>query len=546
MERDVEAELNEAVEKILRSSNPRKLIVAGPGTGKTTIFKKLLEATAGDRETRIVLTFIRNLTADLGRVLGGLARVSTLHGYCQSLLHRDARLRGRLTGDFRCVPGMASLIGTDWEILRSGGIPEFVKAMRNLTVSTALDFYFERADYYDSVDFDDSVYRTVSALREDPCRVESLDLVLIDEFQDFNAMEAAFIEALASKNRIVIAGDDDQALYSQLRGASWDHIRSLHASGKYEVFNLPFCMRCPEVIVAAVNDVISRARALLKLKGRIEKPYRHYEPKKGVDSRRYPQITLVETSVQTSTANYIGKWIAQAISTVLPSEITESVEGNEPAVLVIGPKHYLDPIEEALVAVGHKPERGSDSLKRVERSVGLEILNQSPESNVGWRIILEHEAPPIRSSCIRETAATGAGLATVIPEGLRSAVLAEASASRAGEKVREERTGAAKDAAELRIKLTSFEGSKGLSAQHVFIVGLQLGVLPRKSLVEDIEVCRFLVGMTRTKKRCSLIWTRRFAGKPAKPSPFLSWIKRSRCRRVRVDAEYWRKKSGED
>ena len=115
-------------------------------------------------------------------------------------------------------------------------------------------------------------------------------LVLIDEYQDFNALEAGVIDALAERSPILIAGDDDQALYSQLRDASWDHIRLLSKAGEYEVFKLPFCMRCPKVIVDAVNDVLTKAEELHRLEGRIEKPYKHFPPVKGADSAKYPKI----------------------------------------------------------------------------------------------------------------------------------------------------------------------------------------------------------------------------------------------------------------
>ena len=114
-------------------------------------------------------------------------------------------------------------------------------------------FYLDRANYYDAVDFDDSVYRTYRQLVKNPGLVPPYELVLIDEFQDFNRMEAGIIDLLADRNAITIAGDDDQALYSQLRSASWDYIRSQYHSGEYEIFDLPFCMRCTEVVVEAVT-----------------------------------------------------------------------------------------------------------------------------------------------------------------------------------------------------------------------------------------------------------------------------------------------------
>jgi superfamily I DNA/RNA helicase len=277
-ERDVEAEFQAAIDRIVQSKSPRKLVVAGPGTGKTTLFRKLLESASGDSNSRLVLTFINNLKNDLERSLSDLARVCTLHGYCQWLLRSRPELRAGLTSEFICLPQMASIIKSDWLFLRHEPPPHFVDLMRNLVGREELGFYLERANYYDAVDFDDSIYRTYLELRNKPEAVPRYDLVLIDEYQDFNRMEARFIETLAERNPIVVAGDDDQALYSQLRGASWDYIRSLYGGHDYEFFPLPFCMRCPEVIVEAVNDIITKARQGQKLGGRIEKPYRHYEP----------------------------------------------------------------------------------------------------------------------------------------------------------------------------------------------------------------------------------------------------------------------------
>jgi len=89
--------------------------------------------------------------------------------------------------------------------------------------------------------------------------------------------------------------------------------------------------------------------------------------------------------------------------------------------------------------------------------------------------------------------------------------------------------------------VTSFEGAKGLSAQHVFIAGLHDGEIPRKpDRVQDLEICKFVVGLTRTRKKCSLIYTRHFAGQWKSPSSFISWINRRRLEPIKVDAAYWR------
>jgi superfamily I DNA/RNA helicase len=69
-----EAELKAAIESVLKSSSPKKLIIAGPGTGKTTLFKNLLELETGDPDRRIILTFINNLKDNLEEVIVGLTR----------------------------------------------------------------------------------------------------------------------------------------------------------------------------------------------------------------------------------------------------------------------------------------------------------------------------------------------------------------------------------------------------------------------------------------------------------------------------------------
>jgi superfamily I DNA/RNA helicase len=92
----------------------------------------------------------------------------------------------------------------------------------------------------------------------------------------------------------------------------------------------------------------------------------------------------------------------------------------------------------------------------------------------------------------------------------------------------------------LTIKLTSFQGAKGLSAQHVFIVGLHAGELPHDDTdIADLEICKFLVGLTRTKKQCTLMWTKNFANAWKERSVFLDWIRPERCESVHVDANYW-------
>lgn len=126
-------------------------------------------------------------------------------------------------------------------------------------------------------------------------------------------------------------------------------------------------MRCPEVIVSAVNDVLNQARKLAKLEGRIEKPYRHFAPAKGADSKRYPKIQLIRTSVQRKKANYFGRFIDEAIGGILPQEIEEANRKGEPVVLIVGSKQYLRQVEEHLSQAGRTIEGAIRTRTGVKR-----------------------------------------------------------------------------------------------------------------------------------------------------------------------------------
>jgi hypothetical protein len=236
-------------------------------------------------------------------------------------------------------------------------------------------------------------------------------------------MEAALIDLLAEKSPIVVAGDDDQALYSQLRGASWDHIRARYVSGNYEIFELPFCMRCPEVIVGAVNDVIASAREKRKLDGRINKPYRYFEPIKGEDSRCYPKMELVETSIQRLNANYFGQYIEESIEAIPPEDRRLAEEKGEPVALIIGSNPYRRQVEDYLITAGLV--QSGDKKEPSARELALEYISQNAASNLGWRIILSEGDQSVAEEMVRTAAEKNIPLVKLIPEELKEAVLAE-------------------------------------------------------------------------------------------------------------------------
>ncbi len=516
-----------AVEAILRSGAPKKVIVAGPGTGKTSLFRELLEQRRAGKDRTLILTFTSSLKDELEKDLGHLAQVFTFHGYCRHLLHRIGGLRRGLSEHFRYFPALVTLIKRDWEVAREGEAPQFVRLMREAAQGNELNFYVGRADYYDAVSFDDSEYRVWCRLVEQPELVSEYDLVLVDEYQDFNLLEALLIDLLAKRSAMLIAGDDDQALYVNLRAPSPRFIRELWAGGEYECFGLPYCMRCTAPIIGAVDDIVRRAQERGKLRDRVAKEYEFFPPAKGADTERYPRIKVVETSVQRKSMNYLGRYIEQQLRAIPPEEVAQSRHGRYPTVLIIGPAQYLRQVQEHLEECGYQLEIavGSDPFE-FSREDGLRLVREQERGNLGWRVMLELDQPEFYRDVVIRALSGELPLVELVPAAYRDGVLNEIH-ERTDEKGDAEDKETSSEEAPDRptIRMTSFEGSKGLSAQHVFILGLQDGDLPRnRQAIDDLEVCRFLVAMTRTRKQCHLMYTRNWGGQWKDPSIFIEWI----------------------
>jgi len=99
-ERNDNAKRQEYVDRLVQSSARLKIVVAGPGTGKSFAFRSVLASIPdGDR---VALSFINNLVHDLQKDLAGLAESKTFHAYCRGLLHRHAS--GGLTTEFHYFP----------------------------------------------------------------------------------------------------------------------------------------------------------------------------------------------------------------------------------------------------------------------------------------------------------------------------------------------------------------------------------------------------------------------------------------------------------
>ncbi|MCH8877937.1 MAG: ATP-dependent helicase [Chloroflexi bacterium] len=535
------------VDMIIGSPSDRKIVVGGPGTGKTFLFKQLLE----EKSNALTLTFVNSLVEDLSLELLGLSEVRTLHGFARSVLTKA------VANDVKIFPKLSKVIRQDAEILLRDNVDfDSIFNMR-ADEPEPIEFYRRRRIYYEHYGFSDVVYGAVRYFEENPDAIPKYSQIVVDEFQDFNALEVALIDLLASCSPVLLAGDDDQALYGNLKSASAGYIRERHSDteSEYESFTLPYCSRSTRVIVDAANDIVNRALECQCLQGRIDKPFEYFpDQEKDQESIENPWIIHAQVF-----SNQIP-WFIQEQIRAIADEVRHRF-----TVLLISPTraqsrrvvHGLR--EKGFQNVNSPKSQRSDQPTLLE---GLRLLVQDGKSNLGWRVVARHllsesKFPPL----LEQTAELdeAAQFREIVPKSIRKEANRLIRALRAvrDDKVDENEevvaslleavgvNAVAVGAASIRgtvkpskgpqaehairkipIAATTIPGSKGLSADYVFITHFDDRFFIKERAqgqVTDEEVCSFLVAITRARRRVYLIST----DKRETPT-LLTWIDAAR------------------
>lgn len=531
-------------EDVLTSSARKRIVVAGPGTGKTHLFQRLLE----NKTNTLTLTFVNSLIDDLALELCGLSEVKTLHSFARSRLYSAKKKEVNL------FPKLSLVIAEDTRILLGKDV-DFESLFQGMEDDSALiQFYKTRKDYYAFYGYTDIIYAIVRLFQEKPELIPTYQLVVVDEFQDFNKLEVCLIDLLSEKSPIVIAGDDDQALY-EFKHASTEHIRQMYSSetDEYAQFTLPFCSRCTRVIVEAIGDVVTAAEASGLLQHRISKPFLYFDDeKKDKESAKNPCI--IYGSVH---SKQIPWFIEQRLQ-----EIAEW-ERKHFDVLVISPTNVQSQsIAKALRSKGfqniHIPERATSE----EPSLldGLLILLTDKKSNLGWRIVarvvlnkkdfetvLRKTEPPdnkpfqelIEQSkrkqingllttlrALRDSKSLKDDKAAELlnalafdPYQMAISSITERIAARSKHHV-------GPGVRTISIRLSTIQSSKGLSADYVFLTHFDDQYLLKNKdevTVCDQDISNFVVALTRARKRVYLI-----SSDSDRVPHFLNWIKKER------------------
>ncbi len=274
------------------------LIVAGAGSGKTRVLTRRIAhlIASGDAAPWQILaiTFTNKAADEMRRRVvesvgerGKRMWVSTFHsagvrilrahgdrlGYKGSFtIYDDADSRRlveiicrELDVDTKKLPPRSILGQISQAKSRQQGPAEYRAAAATIfdrRIADVFDIYQQRMVAANAMDFDDLLLNTVRLFRQHPDVLDHYRArfthVLIDEYQDTNAVQNALAVLLADEHRnIVVVGDSDQSVY-RFRGADITNILAFEeAFPDSTVVTLDQNFRSTQTILDAANSVIA-------------------------------------------------------------------------------------------------------------------------------------------------------------------------------------------------------------------------------------------------------------------------------------------------
>ncbi|MFG2005930.1 ATP-dependent helicase [Spirillospora sp. NPDC048911] len=315
--------LDEQQRRVVEHAGGPMLVLAGPGTGKTTTIVEAvvdrIENRGVDPERVLVLTFSRKAAGELReRITGRLQRTTrtplalTFHSYAYALLRRDAVLNEEPTP--RLLSGPEQLLevrrllegeradgaqGWPHRLHETLGTRGFAEELRDFYLRASerrflpedlvslgktrgrddwaaighfMERYFDRfaVDPVATYDYAELIQMAAGSLADDEVRIReanAYDAVFVDEYQDTDPAQEALLMHLAGEGRdLVVVGDPDQSIYG-FRGADVrgilqfpDRFRTLDGDPA-PVVALRTCRRMGPEILAASRRIARRLPA---------------------------------------------------------------------------------------------------------------------------------------------------------------------------------------------------------------------------------------------------------------------------------------------
>ena len=295
--------LNDEQRNAVANPSQHLLVLAGAGSGKTRVLVHriawLLEAEQASPYSILAVTFTNKAAREMrGRIESLMGNsfsgmwVGTFHGLAHRLL-RSHWQEARLVQDFQILDGDDQLrlikrinrslkIDDDkwpakqcqWYInsqkdegLRAGNIDHFEDDYTK-TMLKVYKAYEEACDRGGMIDFGEILLRAHELWLKNPQVLEHYQRrfkhILVDEFQDTNSIQYAWLRVLAgTQNQLMVVGDDDQSIYGW-RGAKIENIQKFNVDfSDADTVILEQNYRSTSTILKAANKLISNNQSRL-------------------------------------------------------------------------------------------------------------------------------------------------------------------------------------------------------------------------------------------------------------------------------------------
>jgi DNA helicase-2/ATP-dependent DNA helicase PcrA len=547
------------------------IILAGAGSGKTRVLVYkviyLVKELKVNPDSIVMITFTNKAASEMKKRIYGLMKknlgfIGTFHSFCVRVLRRHGDLIG-LSPNF-IIYDEDDQISLIKKILKKTDAGRFtptyflnrISAAKNQLIgnerylSLFSDFNASlTADVYkkyekelsdnQAVDFDDLIVKTIKLFLK---HEEVLDkyhklfrYFLVDEFQDTNYAQYKLIKLLGEKyGQVSVVGDFSQSIYSW-RGADIGNLENFKKDLKNnKIFYLEENYRSTQKILDLAYQVISKNQGhpILNLytKNKQGSDVVYHQTQNEEDEGRYITEEIIRIANNDQTALIKPGTIAVLYRTNAQSRALEEVflHYGLAYVLIGGTRFYerkeikdvlaylrllLNPVEVvSLDRVKKIGKKRFDLFKKYYLSVHKSLAKKTTVDLMeeifgatGYLALysIDSEEDYSRLENIKELKS----VAVTYPDlndFLEQIALVESEYSE-GEKKNKRQQG---------VTLMTLHQAKGLEFDHVFISGVEEGILPHSRSIDDYfqleeERRLFYVGITRAKKSLHITFTRR-------------------------------------
>lgn len=506
--------LDEFQQKAVESAHNQLLIIAGPGSGKTTVLTQRIAHLISDKniapQNCLAITFTRKAAQEMRERLAKISEekakllnIHTFHSLCFSILKENYERAG-LSQDFTVMSEQEKALHNDEKILENAlGFDDLIQLSVKLLTENEdiLNLYRNRFQYN-----------------------------FVDEYQDIDENQYKLIRLLVPENgNIFVIGDPNQAIYGFRGGDAKFFNNFTEDYPSTQIINLKNNYRSTNCIVDASNQMINSFNII----SMYDKPHE--------------KITIHTAPSDKAEAEFVASTIENLIGGhsffSLDSQRSEGQESNysfSDFAILYRTSSQLPLIIEAVKRTGMPFVNLSNDLLCEKKAIRSFLNNLKDDKSVSEQFEasydkLAEETDEYILNYLQNLAKIHNNKNEFIHE---VSFLTEADTL---------------DKRSDRITLMTLHSAKGLEFKCVFIVGLENDILPlyRAKEPQEIEEERRLlyVGMTRAKERLFLSHAlkRKWLGtyKNLQISPFLEKIKDDLLKLSKFEKVYEEKDNSE-